>query len=95
MHRKKSEFCAEPGRGGAGMLTHARWRTKEPVQNLPFAAHVFLCGAGQRLDFWSVHGVGVELEEELDAGFEQGVIFEFGVGGEELLGGGLRLVQER
>ena len=42
-----------------------------------------------------VHGIGVELEEKLDAGFEQGVIFERGVGGKELFGGGLRLVQER
>ncbi len=47
------------------------------------------------LTFFSVHGVGVELEEKLDAGFEQRVVFESGVGGEELFGGGLRLVQER
>lgn len=49
-----------------------------------------------RLDFFiSIHGIGVELEEKLDAGFEQRMIFERGVGGEELLGGRLRLVQER
>ena len=49
-----------------------------------------------RPDFFiSIHGIGVELEEKLDAGFEQRMIFERGVGGEELLGGGLRLVQER
>ena len=42
----------------------------------------------------SIHGIGVELEEKLDAGFEQRVILERGVGGEELLGGGLRLVQK-
>ena len=41
-----------------------------------------------------VHGIGVELEEKLDAGFEQRMIFERGVGGEELLGGGLRFVQK-
>ena len=49
-----------------------------------------------RPDFFiSIHGIGVELEEKLDAGFEQRMIFERGVGGKELFGGGLRLVQER
>lgn len=44
--------------------------------------------------FISIHGIGVELKEKLDAGFEQRMIFERGVGGEELPGGGLRLVQK-
>ena len=48
----------------------------------------------QGLTFLSVHGVGVEREEQLDAGFEQRVIPKLRVGGKELLGGGLRLMQE-
>ena len=48
----------------------------------------------QGLTFLSVHGVGIEREEQLDTGFEQRVIPKLRVGGKELLGGGLRLVQE-
>ena len=40
----------------------------------------------------SVHGVGIEREEQLDTGFEQRVIPKLRVGGKELLGGGDKII---
>ena len=60
-----------------------------------FGKNFNLMTLASRPDFFiSIHGIGVELEEKLDAGFEQRMIFERGVGGEKLPGGGLRLVQK-
>ncbi|MEE1534741.1 MAG: hypothetical protein U0K13_06250, partial [Oscillospiraceae bacterium] len=43
--------------------------TKESVQNLPFTAHVFLCGVGQRRRFfapffWNVHNLFIDFAKE-------------------------------
>ena len=92
---KKSKFCAEPRRGGAGMLTHGKAAQRRSPCKICLLRRMFSYVEPARgLTFWSVHGVGVELEEKLDAGFEERVVLERGVGGEELFGGGLCLVQE-
>ncbi|WP_206538567.1 hypothetical protein, partial [Oscillibacter sp. ER4] len=45
---KKSKFCAEPRRGGAGMLSHGKTaQRRSQCKIFSFTAHVFLCGAGQ------------------------------------------------